>query len=231
MIPSVPAAFDYTWFLGLDLAKRADRSAIAVLELKQVECGFDFAHYRKVLHPVLHTLYARRLPRGFPYLEIPALVRQLIEQISGPFPYGRQNREVKTLAVDARGPGEPVIELLEREFHSAAARPWNVKVLPVLMSAGDRANTLPDGAQSVPRRAMLANLRLLFEAGNLRIPSALPERDYLFEELAHVQAEGGQAEHDDLAIALALAAWPAVRHHPRLCEPRRGPAAYPQRSR
>jgi hypothetical protein len=70
----------------------------------------------------------------------------------------------------------------------------------------------------VPKRDLLTGLEILLEAGDLIISSHLKDADVLVRELEAMRlavsggkgkllAEGG--EHDDLAVALALACWKA----------------------
>jgi hypothetical protein len=61
------------------------------------------------------------------------------------------------------------------------------------------------------RRDLVTNLRVLFETKAPRIPPNLHEHDTVIAELAELQ-DTPTRRHDDLALALALAAWTAT--HP-----------------
>ena len=72
---------------------------------------------------------------------------------------------------------------------------------------------------------LFSNLRILFETGNLRIAHDLPGYKALLEELLTAKASGPQRDHDDVAIAVALAAWRATREVPAL-RPTAPPTSY-----
>jgi hypothetical protein len=67
------------------------------------------------------------------------------------------------------------------------------------------------GEEFVPRRDLLANLRILMEKRLLRIASRIHDRDALIQEILRVRDVSG-SQHDDLVMTVALACWRAVRH-------------------
>lgn len=91
----------------------------------------------------------------------------------------------------------------------------------VTITAGEHSHDR-GGEWSVPKKDLMAGLLVLLENGQLRIPRGLAEADRLLKELGDIRmsprAGGrvgmgaeGYGEHDDLALALALACWRAQR--------------------
>ena len=159
--------------------------------------------------PVYRGLLVRhleRIPLGTPY---PAVVEYLGELLSHP----RLGRNAD-LVVDATGVGTPVVDLLRD-----AGLPCGLT--PVTITGGDTQSR--DGTWwHVPKVDLLAGVRVLLEAGELRIARALPEAGNLVRELVDIRARprrsggtrlgaDGHGQHDDLVMALALACWKAGR--------------------
>jgi phage FluMu gp28-like protein len=118
------------------------------------------------------------------------------------------------VVVDATGVGAPVVEMLR------AARPA-FRVTAVTITSGAKAHGSGD-TWHVPKTDLMAGLQALLEDGQLTIPRKLEESATLVRELTdvrlHPKAGGrvgigaeGHGEHDDLALALALACWRAKR--------------------
>ncbi|MCS7042584.1 MAG: hypothetical protein N2036_10645 [Bryobacteraceae bacterium] len=199
-------------FFGLDLGRRHDPSALVALERAALPANrIDPVTFQPETRVVFRLRLAHRFPLGLPYLE---LLRRLPALLSTPatpaWPVlpGHPARPHKTLAVDASGVGAPIVELLRR-------LPLDAAILPITITAGHHPAPDPHGGELVPRRDLLSRLRILFESGRLRIPRHLPARRDIFEELTRLSDTPG-AKHDDLALALALAAWPAARSIPLL---------------
>lgn len=194
-------------YLGLDLGQRTDHSALAVLDVVEVvghrRDPVTFA-LKRSQHLNLRVL--TRYPLGTPYTGIPDHVRRaLVNQPAGHFGPPLQG----TLAIDAGGPGLPVVELVR------GAR-LGVTLMPVIITGSGPGSHLNGGVYTVPRRELVSLVRIALESGILFFPPALPLRDDLTAELAALESTGGQSHHDDLAIALALALWATRRHHPTL---------------
>jgi hypothetical protein len=169
------------YFMGLDLGQKRDYSAVAVVER---------------IGRILTVRYAERLPLGTSYPRVVERVRAIVQ--SGPL------RGDCALAVDATGVGAPVVDMLR------AAR-LGCDLSAVVITGGDRAS-----GNSVPKRDLMGELLVLLEQGQLKIGN-LREGSRLVKELMDVRESGGRlgadgsGEHDDLAIALALACWRAKR--------------------
>lgn len=174
------------YYLGLDLGQRRDHSALVVLESKLELTGeFDHAHYIHLTETRLRVHHAERFPLGFPYLRLISILRDLFDQLPP---------SEKVLLIDAAGPGAPLTELIVRSDLDA-------EFVPITITPGSDAH-----GRNISRRALLSNLRILFEAGYLHLS---PKHTDLLTELRTVQIDGHQSQHDDLVMALALAAWPA----------------------
>jgi hypothetical protein len=183
------------FFLGLDLGQRCDHSALVVLERTRVLTGaFDHVNYVPETVPRLYLRHAERFPLHFPYLEIPNAIKSIFPRLDPPS-YDA-SPVPKTLAVDATGVGAPVVEILHR------AR-LQTRILPITITSGAE----PHG-HNVPRAALLSNLRILFETGVLRLASSAVHFKQLEKELNALSLHAPRTQHDDLAFALALAAWP-----------------------
>ncbi|GIU78600.1 MAG: hypothetical protein KatS3mg005_1838 [Bryobacteraceae bacterium] len=197
-------------FFGLDLGRRHDPSALVLLERLALPTGrTDPITFQPESRLVFRLRLAHRFPLGMPYLE---LLRRLPRLIAPPHPApwpvlpGHPANPRKTLAVDASGVGAPLVELLRR-------LPLDAHIIPITITSGHHPAPDPHGGQLVPRRDLLSRLRILFESGLLRIPRSLPSRGAILEELSRLSDEPS-SKHDDLALALALAAWPAARSLP-----------------
>ncbi|MCU1263596.1 MAG: hypothetical protein JWO80_6481 [Bryobacterales bacterium] len=176
------------FYIGLDLGQRQDHSAIAVVEL----CGGGMLGVRRV----------ERVPLGTTYPRVVERVRTIVQH---PYVAGQCR-----LAVDGTGLGAPVVDLLR------AAR-LGCEVCAVTITGGDQGHQRGAG-WSVPKRDLLAGLQVLLERGELRIAGRQRDTGALVRELLDMQAAvkpngrlrlgaDGAGQHDDLAIALALACW------------------------
>ncbi len=182
-------------FLGLDLGQRQDHTALAVLHrYSEPQPGRDPITWQPRQRTRLLLTHLDRVPLGVPYLAIIERVKLLTRSLH-PAPI--------TLSVDASGVGAPVVELLRH------AR-LGCRLLPVNITASGQSHRHPAYGDYVPRRDLLARLRLAFESDTLRIPCAIPHRDALIEELLTL-SDRSSARHDDLALAVALAVHPALR--------------------
>lgn len=181
------------YYLGLDLGKERDHTALCVLELRTELTGeFDAVNWRHVVETRLWVTETRQLPLGTPYLAAASVVKEAL--------VGMEAGTAKTLVVDAGGPGAPVVEVMKRLG-------LGVTVTPVVITTGQKP-----GKGTAPRTALLSNVRVMMEAGWLRLAKGMEE---LNKEMASVRGDGLQKVHDDLAMALALAAWPARKEFER----------------
>lgn len=185
------------FFFGLDLGQRSDHSALVILErVLELTGEFDHARYAHCSVTRLYLRHAERFPLHFPYLSIPNAILDTYPALE---PNSFQAAPTpKTIAIDASGVGVPVVELIQ-------AAPMHASILPITITSGAEPNH-----NNVPRAALLSNLRILLETGALRLSPSAVHYKQLFKELKTVSATAPNSAHDDLAFALALAAWPAA---------------------
>jgi hypothetical protein len=186
------------FYIGLDLGKRNDPTAIAVVERMDRAEAWQATAF--------HSIRVRHLERvalGTPYPGVVARMREIVGKIGA-----------CALAVDGTGVGAPVVDMLR------AAR-IGCEIAAVTITGGERQRNNGD-EWNVPKRDLLALVQVLLERNELRLAKGLRELGALVRELTDVRsttrANGrerlgadGCGEHDDLVIALALACWLARR--------------------
>ncbi|MBI5280167.1 MAG: hypothetical protein HY858_00690 [Candidatus Solibacter usitatus] len=186
-------------FLGFDLGQRQDPAALVLLQRTHEPTGRLCPITRETEMELRFALiHAQRIPLRTPYLEIVSRLAHLIPTLN--------QRALKTLAVDASGVGAPVVELLKDARLQA-------NIYPITISASGHPHSSPHGGYIVPRRDLITNLRVLFERRLLDLPAARHCRPQLTEELLNLR-DRPTSSPDDLAIATALAAWPATTSIP-----------------
>ena len=137
-----------TFFVGLDLGKKHDPAAVAVVER---------------LDGVLHRLgvrYVERVPLGTPYPRVGERVRQVVQSAT--------LRGRCALAVDATGVGEPVVDLLR------AAR-LGCELCAVTITGGEYQHSRGGSGWSVPKRDLIAVVQVLLEQNELKLARGLRE--------------------------------------------------------
>lgn len=224
-----PRTYPPQYFVGVDLGQSQDPTAIAVLERVDQETGdVDPVTWIRATRRRLNLRYAQRLPLGTPY---PLVAERMVEvcqklaapQLGPPAP-------LPELVVDGTGVGRAVVDALKlrpqptrigRHYYPAPVRELPYKLVAVSITGGEQ-ESYSDGFWRVPKRELLGALTLLFQRGELRISEKLPEYAVLVRELLNfrvkITASGNdtygnwrEAEHDDLVLAVALAAWRAMR--------------------
>jgi hypothetical protein len=184
--------------IGLDLGQSSDFTALAVAERTYPPGA------------ARHTLtvnYLRRWPLGTAYPAIVADVAALVQ---------RRPLDWPGLAVDETGVGRAVVDLFRQAQLEARLHP--------VWITGGHATSAADGTWHVPKKELVSTLQALLQSDRLRIAS-LPERELLVQELLAFRVKvtaGGtetfeawrEKDHDDLVLAVALAAWLAERWHP-----------------
>lgn len=186
------------FFIGIDLGKKQDHTAIAIVERVDVYRPYGGPEFRE-----LQVRWLERVSLGTPY---PMVAERIHEITHHPSIAGDCS-----IAVDGTGVGVPVVDLLRRAG-------LGCEVMPVTMTGGERAKQAGTG-WTVPKMELISGLQVLLEQGQLRVAGRLRQTGALVRELVDIKlretatkvtagAEGA-GEHDDLAIALALACWRA----------------------
>ena len=162
-----------------------------------------YEHFYAVRH-------LERLSAGTPYPEQVSKTMKLVTRL-------KQQGRV-TLVLDQTGVGRPVTDL----FRSAKLEPKAATV-----TGGDTVSR--EGNETrVPKRDLVSSAQVLLQAKRLTIASSLPLAQVLISELLAFKAaitlsrENSAAppepwrerSHDDLVLAVALAAWYGETHKP-----------------
>jgi hypothetical protein len=173
------------YVVGVDLGQTADYTAITILE-ERGEKSYD-VRYLERLRNTPYPVIVRRLDR---------LVRMLDERPS--------------MAVDATGVGRPVIDMI-RDADLPAT------VYAITLTGGDAV--VRNGMERhVPKRDVASTIAVLLQTRRLRISRQLKEAETLLRELLNFRVKISLAghdsyeawreqEHDDLVLAVGLAAW------------------------
>lgn len=179
------------FLVGLDLGQVSDYTALAVIEAVG-DLGGNSTSY--------HCRYLRRFPLGTPY---PDVVREVQELMSRP-----PLRDRATLVVDGTGVGRPIVD----SFRAA-----NLEFVAITITGGNAVTQVGDELH-VPKRDVAGALQFLFQNDKLKIVDGISEVDTLIKELMSFRvtisasghdrySSGSTAVHDDLVLALALAAY------------------------
>ena len=138
---------------------------------------------------------------GTSYPDIIERLKELIAQLP--------SHERLKIVVDRTGCGRPVVDLMRKE---------KLSVIPVTFTAGGSVTGSVFGGYNVPKRELVSNLAIIFQAHRLKISRALPEAAQLVEELQKFKIKitlagndtyeaWRESDHDDLVLAAAMAAW------------------------
>jgi hypothetical protein len=185
-----------THIVGLDLGQSSDYTASCVLERSLRPDPDD----ERLLLSHYACRYIHRWPLKTPYDTIIEEVVRLVA--TPPLKYPK-------LAVDQTGVGAAVVDLIVKAQPAA----W---VRPILITAGHQV-VFTDGAWHVPKKELVSTLQVLLQARRLKI-APIPERELLTKELLAFKVKitvsanetfeaWRERDHDDLVLAVALAAW------------------------
>lgn len=223
----------YPHTVGVDLGQSSDYTAVAVLEESywlterqafdivsprhgwvfasqlvpgQVEQARSLNYYQygqRPPNPPLALRHIQRFDLGTSYPDIVAQVGAMLR--TSPLSVDRA-----ILVVDETGVGRPVVDM----FRQAGLGP-----VPVTITAGFTPKYDPtDASYTCPKRDLVTTMAVLLEQRRLLIPPSLPLADLLTRELqafkrkmtpagSDTYAAGREGAHDDLVLAVALAAW------------------------
>jgi len=187
-------------YAGLDLGQRADHSALALLELCVPPTGPRDPFTGQLVRPIrLHLRYLQRYALGQSYPKLAQRVREFLLQ-------PELRNAPLTLTVDATGPGLPFLDFF-------TVQPIPARLIKLMITAGG-APHYTSGYYHVSRRHLVSNLGSLLQHGALRLSPKLAEIQTLRAELMSLQHNArSTGPHDDLALAVALAAWQAAHEH------------------
>jgi Terminase RNaseH-like domain len=196
------------YYCGVDLGQSHGHTAIAILRrvqfLKTSEAGQRNAHWKEHKPSIFQLGYLERVPLGTTYPGIVAHVQRLLAK---PAFAGQID-----LAIDQTGVGAPVADL----FKSAG-----VTFAGVMITNG--ADESSEGTTyRVPKMTLVSRLQALLHEGRLQIQKELPEAAELvrelqdfrvrFTEAGHMTFGAREGKHDDLVLALSIAAWRSTKN-------------------
>ena len=185
-------------FIGLDLGQGAEPTALAVVQRPA-------PYVAGTPRPPYALRHLKRFAPGTPYAEVVAF---LIDLLHAP------NVPGAAVGVDQTGVGRAVLELINDGLRDRVT----CKVFAVTLTNGVEAATGELGGWYIPKKELVGALLVLLQTRRLQMPRELPETSTLVRELQNFRMRpalaGGKAElawrdgeHDDLVLALGLAAW------------------------
>jgi hypothetical protein len=192
-----------TYYAGLDLGLPGQFSALAVVEKRcaRTEHGFE----ENASYAVRHL---QRFPPGTPYSVVVEAVRAVFAD--PPIKGG-------TLVVDQTAVGRAVFESVRDAKTGASIRGLTV-------TAGHAAAPDERGGWLVPKKDLVGLLQVLLQEKRLKVAQTLEHARTLTEELHQFQlkavplkpdaVEWRERPHDDLVLAVGIAAWQAERYFP-----------------
>jgi hypothetical protein len=206
-------------YVGLDLGKSPDRSAVAVVEwIKELTGARNPVTWEPTTLVAYAVTHVDQFREGMSYADVAAKVAALMnsELLGRNQPFCRRE-----LVVDATGVGAAVVEMLSRALHSRY-QPGGGCLMTKVVITGGETEGMHSGAWHVPKTNLMATLEVLLDGGALRISRGAPGAEVLRKQLRDLQAlparDGRSTRygapgrlHDDTALALALACWRA-RH-------------------
>lgn len=228
----IPDTIPPEYIIGVDLGQAQDYTAVAVLQRDTRETGKTRTKLtdswgggfgtRQVpeTENAYQVRHLERLPLGTPYPEqvekvsqIVTLVRQQQAASVGPWQSAPKPRPPR-LIVDQTGVGRPVVDMLRKAGHRS--------LTAVTITAGDTA-TREGMEHRVPKRELVSVLQVLLQTERLAVAAALPEAETLTKEMLAFKVtisktghdsygnDWRENPHDDLVLAVALAAWAGER--------------------
>jgi hypothetical protein len=202
------------FLIGLDLGQAQDPTALAVVHANGEQCfaqGTTAADQYTVPHLERFTL-------GTSY---PKIVERVLELLVQRQP-GRDTQPLRhcKLVVDRTGVGRAVVDLFKEVL------PKTVPMVAVTITAGHHATFVAADGWNVPKKELVGVLQALLQTRRMKIAKDLPNAQVLAQELANFQVKltaaanetfgaWREGQHDDLVLALAIAAWVAERGRPQ----------------
>lgn len=178
-------------FVGIDLGKEVDHSALAVVERVPVK---DEDHF--------HVIGIKRWELRTEYQTIVTETGEMLK---------RAGLEHAPLIIDETGVGKPVVELFRTAYQRGklgAVRPRGI----IIHGGADRT------PRRVPKLELVSTMLVLMQGGRLKFAADLPLAEKIVDELraftAKISPSGvtqfesaRERDHDDLVLAVAMACW------------------------
>lgn len=181
-------------FLGVDLGQREDYTAFAALS-------------HDLNTDMFQIIGLKRLDLGTPYPNVIKEIEKVLIKL------GKETR----LVVDVTGVGRPIVD----ELFARGLRP-----IAISIHGGDSVTSQKTRylEYKVPKRDLISNLQVLVQNNMIKINPRLKNAKLLASELRNVRIKINpktahdsygawrEGEHDDLVLAVAVAAWYARTH-------------------
>jgi hypothetical protein len=201
--------------IGLDLGRQIDPSALALLRWRVGPVP--------VRRPVYEVPTLQRWPLGTPY-------RQIITQVAGFMKAPPLCEHYPVLVVDATGVGAAVYEMALEQL-MAEGVPGGSIAVTITAGAAVTQDLSGPGLWRVAKKQLASVLQVLLGNNRLQVAPQLPEARTLKDELGKFTVKITEAlnetfeswrenDHDDLVLAVALAAW-AAEYLPRWFLPKK----------
>jgi hypothetical protein len=195
--------------VSLDLGQAQDYTALAVLRRPVVLPGAPLSASR----PTYAVPHLQRFQLGTPY---PQIVKAVVELLTSP-PLrapAAHGGPAPFLVVDQTGVGRPVVNL----FEDALRNRVTCRMCAVTITAGHAATPNHAGGVCVPKKQLVGALQVLLQTRRLHVARELPDAAVLVKEMEAFRVKLTAAanetfeawrerDHDDLVLAVALAAW------------------------
>lgn len=194
-----------SFHIGLDLGQKHDHTAIVVVEQAIEYAGEkNRVTYEPVCHRRMTVRLARRIPLRTGYNDVVDGVKELMQtpELAG--------ANGLTLSYDATGVGAMAADWLRTMKMPG-------RLYPVVFTSGEFASR-ENGHYLEPKNLLMVGMMRAFEVDGLRVASDVEGWMELEEELMSIKRVPGgrfqsgtasrwvsEGEHDDLAMALALA--------------------------
>ena len=195
-----PVERDERYYIGLDLGYRQDYTALAVISRTDTyHAERNAATFERIRTTDFRV---RKLARAPLNTEYPEIVRRVANMLRHP-----EAQERSMLVVDATGVGTPVVQMFQKEK-------LGVLLTPVMITPGERESR-HHGTWHVPKKVLIMGLQVMVQERTLRVARKLELSRELIREMQQMRRCSFQGwrsgAHDDLVLAVALAAWAARR--------------------
>lgn len=194
-----------TYLAGLSLGQASESTGFAVLERRKAKTAAG--RWSEAEYAVRHLV---RFPPGMPYAGV---VEELKVLFATPPLKGA------VLLVNQTVVGRSVFDLFRLGVPGASVR-------GLAVTAGHAAGKDDKGGLLVPKKDLVGVLQVLLQGKRLKVAPALSFAATLAEELQQFRlkavpltdaaVEWRERPHDDLVLAVAVAAWQGERHTPFL---------------
>lgn len=197
------------YYMGLDLGKKQDYSAVAVVEQCVYTTGkTDRVTFAPDLERNTVLRHIEPIRRGTTYMRVVEHVRKMLvsEQL---------RQETVVFSMDATGVGEGVMEMVEEMLKQAWKQRTGALNFAGVVFTGAGKTKWHQYEARVPKNTIMEGVLLAVERGELILGKDMPGVKELVAELQMMQQERSErgtrwvsvGKHDDLVMALGLALW------------------------